>query len=69
VRKSPTDASLAAYDAIRDRLVRLFPIMLGFLVGTGTGTLAYVIMGLWGLFLPLAIIYAMFAWTVFRRRS
>jgi hypothetical protein len=43
--------------------------MLGFLVGTGAGTLAYVIMGLWGLFLPLAIIYAMFAWAVFRRRS
>jgi uncharacterized membrane protein YoaK (UPF0700 family) len=69
MRRSPTDASLAAYDAIRARLAGLSPIMLGFLVGTGAGTLAYVTAGLWGLFLPLAIIYAMFAWAVVRRRS
>jgi uncharacterized membrane protein YoaK (UPF0700 family) len=68
-RKSPTDASLAAYDAVRARLVGLFPIMLAFLVGTGAGTLAYVTTGLWGLLVPLAVIYAIFAWALFRKRS
>jgi hypothetical protein len=36
--------------------------MLGFLVGTAVGTLAYVATGAWGLLLPLAIMYAIFAW-------
>jgi uncharacterized membrane protein YoaK (UPF0700 family) len=66
-RKSPTDASLAAYDAVRARLAGLFPIVLGFLVGTGAGTLAFVTTGLWGLLLPLAIIYAVFAWALFQQ--
>jgi uncharacterized membrane protein YoaK (UPF0700 family) len=69
VRKSRTDTSLAAYEAVRGRLADLAPIVLGFLVGTGAGTLAYVITGLWGLFLPLVIIYAMLAWAVFRRSA
>ena len=33
----------------------LFPIMLGFLLGTATGTIAYVGIGTWGLLLPVAI--------------
>ncbi len=36
--------------------------MIGFLLGTAAGTLAYVAMGLWGLSLPLAIMYGIFAW-------
>jgi hypothetical protein len=36
--------------------------MLGFLLGTVTGTVAYVMIGVWGLLLPLAIMYGIFAW-------
>jgi uncharacterized membrane protein YoaK (UPF0700 family) len=46
----------------RARFARLFSIMLGFLLGTAAGTLAYVAMGLFGLSLPLAIMYGIFAW-------
>ena len=62
-RRAPADAAVAAaYDAARARFGALFAIMLGFLVGTAVGTLAYVATGAWGLLLPLAIMYAVFAW-------
>jgi uncharacterized membrane protein YoaK (UPF0700 family) len=51
-----------AFERSRTRFARLFQIMLGFLLGTAAGTLAYVAMGLWGLSLPLAIMYEIFAW-------
>jgi uncharacterized membrane protein YoaK (UPF0700 family) len=61
-RRAPADdAAAAAYAAARARLAGLFPIMLGFLLGTAAGTLAYVATGVWGLLLPLAIMYALFA--------
>src|SRR5262249_45976954 len=60
---APADAAVAAAsDAARARFGALFAIMLGFLVGTAVGTLAYVATGAWGLLLPLAIMYAIFAW-------
>jgi uncharacterized membrane protein YoaK (UPF0700 family) len=62
-RRAPDDATVpAAYDAARGRVARLFPIMFGFLLGTVAGTLAYVATGVWGLLLPLAIMYGIFAW-------
>src|SRR5262249_28043929 len=62
-RRAPADAALAAaYAAARGRLARLAPIMLGFLLGTAAGTLAYVTSGVWGLLLPLAIMWGIFAW-------
>jgi uncharacterized membrane protein YoaK (UPF0700 family) len=62
-RRAPANAALmAAYDAARARFGALFAIMLGFLVGTAVGTLAYVATGAWGLLLPLAIMCAIFAW-------
>jgi uncharacterized membrane protein YoaK (UPF0700 family) len=61
-RRAPADAAAAAaYAAARADLARLFPIMAGFLLGTVTGTLAYVVTGLWALLVPLAIMYAIFA--------
>jgi uncharacterized membrane protein YoaK (UPF0700 family) len=63
LRRAPADAAVAAaYDAARVRFGALFPIMLGFLVGTAVGTLAYVAIGAWGLLLPLAMMYGIFAW-------
>jgi uncharacterized membrane protein YoaK (UPF0700 family) len=62
-RRAPADAALgAAYDAARAHFDALFPIMLGFLAGTAVGTLAYVLIGVWGLLLPLAIMHGIFAW-------
>src|SRR6266436_4757564 len=62
-RRAPADAAVAAaYDAARARFGALFAIMLGFLVGTAAGALAYVAIGAWGLLLPLAIMYATLAW-------
>ena len=62
-RRTPADAAVAAaYAAARARLARLAPIMLGFLLGTAAGTLAYVTSGVWGLILPLAIMWGIFAW-------
>jgi uncharacterized membrane protein YoaK (UPF0700 family) len=62
-RRAPADAAVAAaFDAARARFGALFAIMLGFLVGTAIGTLAYVATGAWGLLLPLAIMCAVFAW-------
>ena len=63
-RRAPADAALAAaYDTARVRIRAVYPIMLGFLAGTVVGMLAYLAVGLWGLLLPLAIMYGIFAWT------
>jgi uncharacterized membrane protein YoaK (UPF0700 family) len=62
-RRAPADAAVAAaYDAARSRVAGLFPLMLGFLLGTAAGTGAYVVTGLWGLLLPLGVMYGIFAW-------
>ena len=62
-RRAPAHAAAAAaYAAARLRVAGLFPIMLGFLLGTATGTIAYVGIGTWGLLLPVAIMYGVFAW-------
>ena len=62
-RRGRGDAALAAaYDAARGRFAALLPIILGFLAGTVVGTLAYLASGIWGLLLPLAIMYGIFAW-------
>jgi uncharacterized membrane protein YoaK (UPF0700 family) len=62
-RRAPPDAAaVAAYAAARARLATLFPVMLGFLLGTVTGTVAYVTIDVWGLLLPLAIMYGIFVW-------
>ena len=63
-RRTPADAALAAaYEKARVRIRALLPIMLGFLAGTVAGMLAYLAIGVWGLLLPLAIMYGIFAWT------
>jgi uncharacterized membrane protein YoaK (UPF0700 family) len=63
-RRRQNDAATAtAFERSRARFAGLFPIILGFLFGTAAGTLAYVVTGLWGLLLPLAIMYGIFAWS------
>jgi uncharacterized membrane protein YoaK (UPF0700 family) len=67
-RRARADAAtLDAFERSRARCAGLVPIMLGFLLGTAAGTLAYVMTGLWGLLIPLAIMYGIFAWASVRR--
>ena len=62
-RGAPDDSTVAAaYAAARARLAGLAPIMLGFLLGTAAGTASYVATGVWGLLVPVAIMYGIFAW-------
>jgi uncharacterized membrane protein YoaK (UPF0700 family) len=69
-RRAPSDAvAREAYASARLRLVGLFPIMLGFLLGTVAGAVAYVTIGVGGLLLPLAIMYGIFAWASSRREE
>jgi len=67
-RRAPADAAVAAaYDAARGRFAALCPIILGFLAGTAVGTLAFVTTGVWGLLLPLTIMYGIFVWASARQ--
>jgi uncharacterized membrane protein YoaK (UPF0700 family) len=62
-RGAPDDSTVAAaYAAARARLAGLAPIMFGFLLGTAAGTASYVATGVWGLLVPVAIMYGIFAW-------
>ena len=68
-RRAPADAALAAaFEAARARFGAL-PILLGFLVGTVVGALAYMATGVWALLLPLAVTYGVFAWASGRAES
>jgi uncharacterized membrane protein YoaK (UPF0700 family) len=69
MRRAADPAAEGAYVAARARLARLAPIMLGFLLGTATGTAAYVTTGAWCLLAPLAIMYGIFAWAGVRREA
>jgi uncharacterized membrane protein YoaK (UPF0700 family) len=61
-----TRSDAAAVSALQRSLARvasLFTVVLGFLLGTIAGTLAYMATGLWGLLAPLIIMYGMFGWS------
>jgi uncharacterized membrane protein YoaK (UPF0700 family) len=69
-RRAPADAVMVdAFARSRARCAGLVPIMLGFLLGTAAGTLAYVVTGLWGLLVPLAIMYGIFGWASARKAT
>jgi uncharacterized membrane protein YoaK (UPF0700 family) len=62
-RRSPADAVIAAeYTGIRDRLAVLGPIVLGFLVGTIAGAVAYVGLDLWCVLVAIALALGLAAW-------
>src|SRR5262249_60323151 len=63
-RRAPDDAAIAAdYAGIRERLALLWPIVLGFLVGTIAGALAYAGLGLWCVLIAIAIVAGLAVWT------
>jgi uncharacterized membrane protein YoaK (UPF0700 family) len=62
-RQAPGDAAIAAeYAAISERFARLWPIVLGFLVGTISGAVAYAHLDLWCVLLVIAIVGALAGW-------
>jgi uncharacterized membrane protein YoaK (UPF0700 family) len=66
-RRAPADATAAAeFAAAGGRCVRLLPIVLGFLVGTAAGAVAYLVAGLWCLALTVGIVLALAIWASWR---
>jgi len=62
-RRAPGDtAAAASYAQVRDRFAILWPIVLGFLVGTVGGAVAYARLDLWCLLLVIAVASALALW-------
>src|SRR5262245_20609056 len=62
-RRAPGDAAAAAaYAQVRDRFGLLWPIVLGFVVGTVGGAAAYARVDLWCLLMPVAVVGALAVW-------
>ena len=62
-RRAPGDAAAAAaYGQVRDRFALLWPIVLGFVVGTVGGAAAYARIDLWCLLLAVAVVGALAVW-------
>ena len=62
-RRAPGDAAAAAaYRQVRDRFGMLWPIVLGFVVGTVGGAVAYARLDLWCLLLAIAAVSALALW-------
>jgi uncharacterized membrane protein YoaK (UPF0700 family) len=67
-RRAPGDAAAAAaYAQVRDRFALLWPIVLGFVVGTVGGAVAYARLDLWCLLLVIAVASALALWARARR--
>jgi uncharacterized membrane protein YoaK (UPF0700 family) len=62
-RRAPDDAAAAAaYAQVRDRFAVLWPIVLGFVVGTVGGAVAYARLDLWCVLLAVAVVGALAVW-------
>ena len=67
-RRAPGDAAAAAaYAQVRERFALLWPIVLGFVIGTAGGALAYARLDLWCLLLVIALVSALALWARTRR--
>jgi uncharacterized membrane protein YoaK (UPF0700 family) len=62
-RRAPGDAAAAAaYAQVRDRFALLWPIVLGFVVGTVGGAVAYARLDLWCVLIAVVVVGALAAW-------
>jgi uncharacterized membrane protein YoaK (UPF0700 family) len=67
-RRAPGDAvAAAAYADVRDRFAILWPIVVGFIVGTVSGAIAYARLDLWCVLLAIAVVVALAVWARARR--
>jgi hypothetical protein len=60
-RRAPGDAA-AAYADVRDRFALLWPIMVGFIVGTISGAIAYERLDLWCVLFAVAVVGVLAVW-------
>ncbi|HEY2487432.1 MAG TPA: DUF1275 family protein, partial [Candidatus Binataceae bacterium] len=61
----PADTKAAGdYVEIKGRLSKLWPVMLGFLIGTLAGAVAYLRLDLWCVVLAIAIVGALAVWAI-----
>ncbi|HEU5276647.1 MAG TPA: YoaK family protein [Xanthobacteraceae bacterium] len=68
-RRAPGDAAAAAAHArARKQFAGMWPVVLGFLVGTVSGALAYARFDLWAILAPIALAAALTVWAAFRVR-
>jgi uncharacterized membrane protein YoaK (UPF0700 family) len=69
-RRAPDDAALAAEHArVRERVNRLWPVVLGFLAGTIVGALAFARFDLWCVLAAIALAGGLALWAVGRARA
>lgn len=69
LRRAPGDAAAAAAHArARKRFDGMWPVVLGFLVGTVSGALAYARFDLWAILAPIALAGALTVWAASRVR-
>jgi uncharacterized membrane protein YoaK (UPF0700 family) len=68
-RSNRDKAAVAHYDAVRDQLLVVLAVALGFLVGAAAGAVAFVAIGVRGALLAVAIVAALALWTLFREAT
>ena len=62
-------AAIQHYHAVRDQLLVVLSVAIGFLVGAAVGAVAFVTVGISGALLAVAVIVALALWTLVRARS
>ncbi|HEY7242293.1 MAG TPA: YoaK family protein [Xanthobacteraceae bacterium] len=63
-RSTPFDPRAARLASTRDRLGNVLCVAVGFLIGTVAGGLAYGVVDMWCLLLPIAVIFSFFIWSL-----
>ncbi|MGB6537224.1 MAG: YoaK family protein [Xanthobacteraceae bacterium] len=61
-------ASVQHYHAVRDQLLIVLTVAIGFLIGAAVGAIAFVAVGVSGALLAVAVVVALALWTLVRER-
>jgi len=65
-RSSHDPAAARHYDAVRDQLLVVLSVAVGFLLGAAAGAIAFVTIGISGALLAVAIVVALALWALVR---
>jgi uncharacterized membrane protein YoaK (UPF0700 family) len=65
-RSSHDNAAVTHYQAVRDQLLVVLSVAIGFLIGAAAGAIAFVTIGVRGALLAVAIVAVLALWTLFR---
>jgi hypothetical protein len=61
-------AAVQHYHAVRDQLLVVLSVAIGFLIGAAAGAIAFVAVGLSGAPLAVAVVVALALWSIVRER-